>query len=212
LDILDVEGAGLVYQRLVDLCQGCHEDAQSLLDSIESKDLKKEDYCDMTMELPLLESSPFTFELSDDGPVSLMEFCLEIRDFHRLVASAKPELPSDALMDQARDKLMTMVSHLSLRQCIFLLRNWLLSLAVCDVSIFVTVQKLNNKLNSREISNLGLLFRDKTTVTYRNVTKEFVYSLHLIDCDQKPSKKLKGRSEKEEIAFRLLASSEREGK
>jgi hypothetical protein len=60
---------------------------------------------------------------------------------------------------------------------------------MCYAGIYITLQPLNDD----EIRD-----RQTMSITLRNgTTHNFLYSLYLIDCDQKPAKKLEGRLEKE---------------
>jgi hypothetical protein len=209
LDVLDVDGAVLIYERLVDFCQS-EKEAQDLLDQIQLEDIIRSDESKDTIPaIPMLESSPFR---CDRMPVTeqevLRKFCQTTLEFrNRLrdwISEHRIEPTSDAaFMEQARNKLLDMIQcELSIMACIFLLRNWLLSLMMCDVSIFVTVEEQFLTMDKGELLTEESV-EHVITLAQDNVTKLFQYNLHVIDLDPKPAKKLHGRS-KAEAAFRLL--------
>jgi hypothetical protein len=209
LDVLDVDGAVLIYQRLIDMCQS-EKVAQELLDQIQLEDIKgDDDYEDTKLAVPMLELSPYR---CDRMPVveqeTLRKFCQTTLVFRNWLTDAffesSGELPSDtAYLDHTRNVLLEMIQFdLSSMACTFLLRNWLLSLMMCDVSIFMTVEECPDTDN-RELlqeESIGNII----TISHDNVTKTFRYNLNVIDVDPKPAKKLHGRSQAE-TAFRFLS-------
>ena len=147
LDIVDVEGAGLIYQRLIHLCDGSHKEAQSLIDNIHLKDLKKSHDNDVSSRTlpPLLELSPFSCDNLSDGSYGILfEFCQDVYEFQKALKDARPDLPDESFMNTKREELLLKVKKLPIDACIFLLRNWMLSLAMCDVSIYITLQPLHD--------------------------------------------------------------------
>jgi Inositol-pentakisphosphate 2-kinase len=206
LDILDVDGAVLVYERLVQLCE-TKEAALDLVDQIRIEDVKctGEDLGSSCV-FPMLEASPFECgQMSTEEKETLRRFCRCIYDFRerlQSVGSNSDRTPVDtAVMDSSRDKLLKMIQQeLSLSACAFLLRNWLLSLMMCDVSIFVTLQEhpeTNGETSLRGSS------RNVVEICDQGVTRRFRFSLHVIDLDPKPAKKLHNRA-KIESAFQFL--------
>jgi inositol-pentakisphosphate 2-kinase len=216
LDVVDVDGAGLVYQRLVDYCHGSHAKAQTLVDTIQPNDLMENPIHDNSLQpqqeqdttgttrkskvLPLFELSPFRCDnLLDESFDILLAFCQEVYDLQEELEVSRPALPNETFMNTKRDIVLDIVKTLPIDACVFILRNWLLSLAMCDVSIYITLQPLidDEHLTSQTDGQF-------ITVTFHNgVTRNFVFCLHIIDCDQKPAKKLEGRLEKE-AAFRFF--------
>ena len=53
-------------------------------------------------------------------------------------------------MDSSHELCVQLVDQLSQEGCIYLLQNWLLSLAMCDVSFFVTFQCLSYDQSTTE--------------------------------------------------------------
>jgi inositol-pentakisphosphate 2-kinase len=204
LDIVDVEGAGLIHERLKQLCDGSYKKARSQIDDIQLNDLKKSCHADVTSSrtlLPLLELSPFDCDnLSEESSMMLIEFCQAVYDFKNTLEHVHPDLPDANVMNTKREEFLVMVKKLPVDACIFLLRNWILSLAMCDVSIYITLGLLNDdKDEERDCQTMSITLRNGST-------RNFMYSLHLIDCDQKPAKKLEGRLEKEAV-FQFFSTS-----
>lgn len=230
LDVLDADGAILVYRRLVELCNGSHEQAQSLLDhditiststttssSSSSSNMNKEKESLMPRKLSLLESSPFAFPDNKASSTRISAMCDDIADFRQLLIAAAPSLPQES--DEFHDRVRAQIDLLNVAECRFLLWNWLLSLTMCDVSIFISLQQIEPPMNAFVSGTNRYGGNNSTTVvspmssngdpghvTYSwNDEKQisFLYSVRLIDCDGKPSRKLRSRQEKE-AAFEAL--------
>jgi hypothetical protein len=209
-DILDADGAILVYNRLVALCNGSEEEAESKLDSPPTP-------ATSFSEKPhaILGASPFVPPARSLNAASL---CDEILRFRQLLVCSLPSLPSVKEIDKYRECALRFVDSLSAEECEYFLRNWLLSLAMCDVSLFITIQ-LGSPLSSEPRDIRSEDSKDKPLVAIsKGVSSEpglltwngpdgeslrFAYNVKLIDCDGKPAKKLRTRHEKE-IAFRSL--------
>jgi hypothetical protein len=209
-DVLDADGAILVYNRLVVLCNGSEKEAESKLDSPPT-------LATSLSEKPhaILGGSPFDPPARSPNVATL---CDEIDRFRQLLVYSLPSLPSVKELDKHRERALRFVDSLSAEECEYLLRNWLLSLAMCDVSLFVTIQ-LGSPLSceprdirigdSKEKPPVAIskgVSSEPGVLTWKGPGGEplrFVYNVKLIDCDGKPGKKLRTRREKE-IAFRSL--------
>ena len=115
------------------------------------------------------------------------------------------------------------MNGLSKEACIYLLQNWLLSSALCDVSFFVTFQLLSSRHPSRhydgsegdEFQILALneecQSRDRGGIVFCSLQNNdsravpIHYEVKVVDCDPKPAKKLRGRI-KVEGKFRFIES------
>jgi len=205
LDIIDVDGALLVYDRLVELLKQQHQDgkddvhirAQHLVDCITEADLKKiidgglefDDHSDYPS---FLSASPFNFDFCRvKGSTLVCDLFDEVQGFQNLVSESYPDLPAEDVLDSAHQKCLDIVGNLNIEGCRFLLQNWLLSLMMCDISIFILLQSTvpptaadlssNMKKNSVKLSD-GLWYE---------------FQLRVIDTDQKPSSKIPRKREKE---------------
>jgi hypothetical protein len=212
-DILDADGAILVYNRLVALCNGSEKEAESKLDSPPTLATS---LCEKSHAI--LGASPFVPPARSPNVASL---CDEIDRFRQLLVCSLPSLPSTRELDEYRECALRFVDSLSAEECEYLLRNWLLSLAMCDVSIFITIQLKSplssepRHIRSEDCKGKPLVDISKGVscepglLTWKGPDGEslrFAYNVKLIDCDGKPAKKLRTRREKE-IAFRFLQYS-----
>jgi hypothetical protein len=102
-----------------------------------------------------------------------------------------------------------LVDQLSQEGCIYLLQNWLLSLAMCDVSFFVTFQCLPGDDNEQcimeecqSIDNGGILIyygdEKEEEALFGTRTMMIHYEVKVVDCDAKPAKKLRSRRQVED--------------
>ena len=206
LDILDVDGALLVYDRLVEVLKQRHQEdigdihsrAQDLIDSITESDLKErigsEREYDKTSDYPsLLSSSPFKFDTCQEKGSKLIDDLLnEVESFREAIATSYPELPSEDVMDSTHHKCLDIVRNLSTDECRFLLQNWLLSLVMCDISIFVLLQRTATPKTAAIKSNKKMIY-----VESLNGVCNLSFQLRVVDMDQKPSSKILGKREKE---------------
>lgn len=207
LDIVDADGAILLYDRLVELCEGSHEKAQSLLDNIETS-------TEMQTNSPLI-SSPFSWSPCSEFDNMLPRFCQQVKDFESILLEAAAVLPPEDLLDHHRKEMVKMIESLQIPECQYLLWNWLLSLTLNDVSMFVTFQRVSPKncdhdvLGSTQLATcsdhgvLKLPLKDKGHQVF------LAYTIRIVDCDGKPSKKLRTRRKKEE-PFALLSQSNKD--
>jgi hypothetical protein len=194
LDILDADGAVLVYQRLVDLCQGSHEKAQALLDT---------DFARSQIDGSLLE-------IPDGDICNLQLLGNQVRSFSQLLKSTKPSLPSIHEMDTARAAALHVLQDMSVPECVSLLHNWLLSLSMCDVSLFLSLHRSDEPLEMHQ--TLGCRAQPSSQVvrvqqcespgilsvrTTETECRRLNYRVRIIDYDKKPAKKLQTRSRQE---------------
>jgi hypothetical protein len=120
-------------------------------------------------------------------------------------------------MDEVRAKALELVENLDASDCVFLLTNWLLSLAICDVSVFIILQKERRETlgmpdcvlekKDDDGSPFQVCLRSKQSIVepgsivWRSDKVEVAlsYQLRVIDCDQKPALKLRTRAAKEQM-------------
>jgi Inositol-pentakisphosphate 2-kinase len=203
LDFLDADGAVLVYNRLVHLCNGCHETAEGLVDDCSRLAVKQEGDRPHQCAVPFLGAAPFP--LPDDCE-SISHLIHEISVFHEKLVECSPSLPESDFLDEAHQGAVRLVSDLTVDSCCYLLRCWLLSLVACDISFFLTFNKVSaddhggkQRIVPQQEGNPGRL-------VYKARDGELVvisYELKAIDFDKKPARKLRVR-EKNEILFNGL--------
>jgi Inositol-pentakisphosphate 2-kinase len=198
LDILDADGATLVSERLVELCDGSRPTAERCVSAWTPRSDHRG-----TIH-PLFEHSPFQFP---DEHATLLELCQSIEEFHAVMTLSYPELPPNNILDEYHVKTTRLLVRLTKDECAFLLANWLLSLAMCDVSIFLAFERLApSSPSAGPESPQGFVHTNGTASTEmfdvddgRGIvdltqpdgsTARFAYFLKLIDCDEKPTRKI----------------------
>lgn len=211
LDVVDVDGAIFIYQRLVGLCGGSHAEAEKALDdaSLATRDGVLLGQCDPTFTGRasdyLFASSPYEIPKCD---VALDKLLDEIVQFQRYLLSKVQEGssgPDEEIMNASHAKCVAYVSQLSKEACIFLIQNWLLSLALCDVSFFVAFRLLtDDELATVDAANVeecqacdhgGIAL---CSMEDGHTTLGVHYEVKIVDCDPKPAKKIRNRGESED--------------
>ena len=216
LDILDVDGAALVSERLLHVCEGSRQAAEDFLSSwTRLSDHKQGAIHD------LFENSPFR---APDELLTLLELCELVEQFHLLMTGTYPDVPSKCTLDDFHTNSTQLVARLSKQECAFLLANWLLSLAMCDVSIFLSFEQLTTPTAGSEVPACGVDKESDRTTPSREVAHSdgkgvvglmqhdgsticFAYLMRMIDCDEKPTRKIWGRMETETVFARLSIES-----
>jgi len=157
LDVIDGDGAVMIYERLVQLCNESNVEAEALLD--EALLVPSDEFTTDAVEKKqsdgyhiAIESSPYTFPHQCKSLRSLLDeiekFDKYMRDHHLQIKEGKAVHDhhngnenndlDESIVDAAHIRSMEHVNHLSKEGCIYLLQNWLLSLVLCDVSFFIT--------------------------------------------------------------------------
>ena len=204
LDVVDADGALLIYKHLLDICDG---DIDSVHQSLGKLPVLNSNWrrTTSTPSLGLVES-PFK--------VPNCPTLKPLADIINEFASALTYNQMDKqYMDQAYERAVTCISSLSRDVSVFFIQNWLFSLAMSDVSFFVTirpseVQKVpkvcgvsNGRyriLQKQSDTESGLAINSRI-VHGDCAVYGWVYSIKLVDCDNKPVSKLHGRSKKEAL-------------
>ena len=203
LDILDADGAILLYEHLVRLCDGSFETAERLLDHIDDNETTNELVHELLAASPLPVPSQITH---------INELCREIESFRRLLVQYSPTLPPLIEINFARDRAMKLLDLLTPEESRFVLRNWLLSLASCDVSIFITLRLLDTHLNNDSKSEKGGKITSKIDCGKPGIIRwypggkfvaRYIYNVKVIDCGRKAARKLRSRRDVES-AFRFI--------
>lgn len=200
LDVIDGDGAILLFEHLVNLCQRQDQVAMDLIDS------------DWRVDDPaLLKGSPIHIE---NVTPALKSLCKKIQMFAQKLDEAWPSIPSSIDLDKEREEALELLHQLSREDSVFLLQNWLLSLCLCDISIFITFHCVSSDADIQEGSTCtidrlqdvgvpGLLTVQSLDGNNQINATQFEYRISIIDFDRKPASKLKTRISKE-IAFNGL--------
>ena len=189
LDVIDGDGAVILYNHLVELCNDDQTQVHELLDSAPSEVIVDE-------ALGCLGASPFPRPKS----ATLDLLLSQVERFSAEVSTAEER-------DVAYHRIQGQISELSKLDCIFLLQNWLLSLTMCDVSVFVALAPSETAQNGTTPENALWQFKghqiDKRPGLLQSTNGEWVYNVKVVDCDNKPASKLRKRGKKEAVIRKL---------
>ena len=200
LDVIDGDGVIRVYDRLVHLCDGSNSKAEELLDQsmvCVEETVREQPKKDQLRGKDLAKSP---FELPN---------CSVLHKLIEEVDSFQSHSTND--VDSTHELCVRLVDQLSQQGCIYLLQNWLLSLAMCDVSFFSTFQCFADDQRTNEeyqsINNGGIMHFDgvkdeKSSFRPRTMIH---YEVKVVDCDAKPAKKLRSRRKVEDV-FQFITS------
>ena len=160
-----------------------------------------------------------------------MAFLDRLEAFAALLKSSQPSLLPAQELNIHYTEATAAVQKLSREACVYLLQNWLLSLAMCDVSIFVSFRVSSDEicaagnsmgwkryrngekqqsrvLRQEKINKAGLL-QCRALVDDTEVASAVLdYRVRVIDYDKKPAKKLRARLEKESCLDGLVVDEE----
>jgi hypothetical protein len=230
LDIIDGDGAVLIYDRLVYLCNGSYDTADGLLDdaailpaydfmptatttttttTTEDGNYNNNNNTTTTQQCGI-NASPYALPECNNLD-ELLNAILQFQSLlHEQQQQQQQEMDVTVMIDTYHSKCIELVNGLTKEACIYLLTNWLLSSALCDISFFVTFQLLTvdcnvnevrqscdtggialcNPLEKREKDGSGSTDHTTTTTTG---TVPVYYEVKVVDCDPKPARKLRER-------------------
>jgi Inositol-pentakisphosphate 2-kinase. len=157
MDLLDADGAILVYERLVTLCKGSNEMAEKLIDA--------------------------NYNFGNVRTSNLDKFYNYLKECTYYAEECYQDRYN-------RGKLL--MQTLDKADCVELLQKWLLSLVLCDLSIFMIISSRNTAECHQSIDSHHRIQISNGTCRYLQ------YQIKIIDWDRKPAKKLKNRHELEE--------------
>jgi hypothetical protein len=217
LDVIDGDGAVMIYERLVHLC-GSDLEAEKLLDkalitpacefSTAGEQASVHDWRSGSDII----TSPYTFPECE----SLNELLNEMIQFQTYFHEGQQVGSLDAShikciqCDASHIKCIQCVNGLSTEACIYLLQNWLLSSALCDVSFFVTFQLMSrrnprgynddvgNECQGLDVNEECCQTCDRGGIAFCSLQSDshafaVHYEVKVVDCDPKPARKLRGR-------------------
>ncbi|KAL3777249.1 hypothetical protein ACHAW5_008541 [Stephanodiscus triporus] len=218
LDVIDGDGAVMIYERLVHLC-GSDLEAEKLLDKALITPA-----CEVSTAVHDWRSgsdiitSPYTFPQCE----SLDELLNEMIQFQTYIHEGQQV----GSLDASHIKSIQCVNGLSKEACIYLLQNWLLSSALCDVSFFVTFQLLSRRNPRRYNVDVGNDCQgvdineecqtcDRGGIAFCSLQSDshaiaVHYEVKVVDCDPKPARKLRDRMNVES-KFQMLVDCANEG-
>ncbi|KAL7471925.1 hypothetical protein ACHAXS_012240 [Conticribra weissflogii] len=194
LDVIDGDGAVKIYQRLVNLCMGSQSDADAILDE-ESLCVGEVTRSGVRDGDRLLASSPYD-----------MPNCVHLSNFLDKAQRCRAyfrEKERDCcinldhvFINECYESCNEFIDKMSKDACIFLLKNWLISLALCDISFFVTFQLISGvHTASEEMQNDdhgGVVVCALEHAKHSEYA--VLYEVKVVDCDPKPASKLRNRA------------------
>ena len=234
LDVIDSDGAVRMYDILVHKwLQGCHERAWELLDGdcshVHGDGVGDDQTAAQGMPHERLKACPPALLVVPDGlgPPSraIREYLDLVVRLEQILEKQQPFTQvSNAILELHDQAVQIVEERMNSTDCILLLRLWLLSLAMCDLSFFVSLEILDDDNPQRHVlgnetpPNLNPgEFRPHSHQTsqtpgvlwynYQGSTFAVQYEIKTIDCDRKPAKKVKARRKKENLAFANISSS-----
>jgi Inositol-pentakisphosphate 2-kinase len=189
LDLLDTDGAILVFRRLVRLCDGDEETAEALLNDFPDEWTKGSD----PITIPLLEKCPLPIPKESDALASL---CDQLAEAAQGFETDTTESPQNV------QKVRQTVDSLSLDECRYLLQAWLISLTMCDITFFLHLQRHVTSNIVPEYDDIRVLSLQQPNVpgriSFSPGKTELEYMLKTIDVDRKPASKVRSRYSKEQ--------------
>lgn len=199
LDIIDGDGAVLVYQRLIALCGGSQTEAE---EDLEQQYKSSDDTIDESLSFtpPPMANCHHLHKLID-----------EIQQFKSHIDRQKQDGRSvdETIANEYHSSCTDHVQNMSKESCIYLLRKWLLSLTLCDISFFVTfnllfVKDIDNSEqeslieSNQTVGKAGMFVCEFNDIPI--IPKAVVqYEVKVIDCDPKPVTKLRNRENVEKL-------------
>ncbi|CAM9611541.1 unnamed protein product, partial [Hapterophycus canaliculatus] len=194
LDVLEVEGGGLVFDKLVSLCGGSRDEALNMLED--------------------QESEPFVAEEPDKDllvPAATLE---ALRAGSPMSAEGK----NGGTIDELHAKGLLAVEKLSAKDCVQLLRRYIIGLGVMDCSVMMSL-KLALAPAATSSSEDGEGAAQPTSVQGKHVAGLFqtpdgrrvTYCISVVDAGPKPPTKLSRKAKHEDKIWDFVAGLEDAG-
>ena len=216
LDVIDSDGAVRIYDHLVQHhLGGSQKDAWELLDTCTADPNQMDGLCTIQpyycSHLPCCPRAL----VSDVGPPSsiLLDYLANVDELQSCLSSDSYE---ESTIERIHRNSILLVEEMTRDDCVVLLRLWLLSLVMCDLSMFIRIRSLGqteenrptpsfNKAAEGMICSHTLQSAESPGVLLYHTLGQVIkinYEIKVIDCDRKPAKKLESRRAKEDAVFR----------
>jgi hypothetical protein len=157
LDILDADGAILVYEHLVRLCNGSFDEAERCID-VEDHYLIGKDV-DLALQCDHFQHYFGTESLESHALIDLCNAFQKI-SFDQNCMIGNKLVSSSLVVEDYYQQGIACICNLSKDDCIYLLQNWLLGQCMNDLSFFITlrptVSKYSNTTKSTTIDDLNI--------------------------------------------------------
>ena len=206
LDWIDADGAIVLYEILkCKVPSKSGSEIHSLIDNICWVPIEKEaarhlQTTSNKLATQMIRSNPTPLSDSCGAPLmNLIDFIARFRS-----ESCRKQRLSSFDLEEVHADCIRMAESLNVDEIIYLLRTWLLSLAMCDVSFFVSLQAVPSfsTIESYLQSNKQQREGNEVWGLVALANASFFYQIKVVDCDAKPASKLATRRKKEEIFVR----------
>eukprot|EP01034_Spumella_vulgaris_P022156 gene22156-28263_t len=214
LDLLDVEGAALVFERLVVLTDGDHAEAERLL----TKSLLTPIDGDLLHSITQYVTGSEQFDSSTCPPIIMSLTALRISSV----------VPSD-VAEQHRSSALSLVNLITTNDCLLLLTLWMLALVAKDASVIVSLVRVTTDggsfsadADAKLVGNHSLLKQTATAAGLIRVHRAshsscdttdlsgevFAYCLSLVDVGPKSLHKVWTKAGEEQELYEMYLRGE----
>ena len=190
-DFIDTDGAILIWNHLVQLCDGNLNKAENLVNQYQGRIKKIDDI--------MMESKS---RIEQNG---LSALCNRIASFREEIKNVQAD---EKFLSKAYKETSELIGHLNKEESVQVLATWLLSLSMCDLSFFVTLSPGTTSYTTCT-SNLSSesIFSTQTEDSLGSVVishkgsapAKYFYNVKVVDCEMKPSRKLRNREQSEAV-------------
>ena len=201
LDFIDTDGAILIWKHLVQLCNGDLNKAEKLIDQYQGNVQSIDDH---------VTGDTNTNRAGGVGLRALRDRIVSFREEMEIIRNDEKGLPDAKWLDEAYTETSELIGHLNKEESVQVLAAWLLSLSMCDLSFFVTLRpaltptttsglRTETSSNMQTEDSLGCLTVSQGGGAPPFINYFYMYSIKVVDCDMKPSRKLRNREEAETV-------------
>lgn len=196
MDVLDVEGAGLVLQRLTALCGGAEAKALARLATAELEPLAA-----------VVPEEPRLVEL--EGTLARAV----ARGGRGKEDDDEPEEADCVWQAQQHQQARAAVAALSDDNCVWLLRRWLVSLGACDASLMVSLRRCRGNAvephlqTAAETAGVLRLDANGQQDDEEGGACAVAYCVHVVDLGPKDPRKIISKAQLEPDLLALAAAS-----
>eukprot|EP00903_Cladosiphon_okamuranus_P018903 g17386.t1 len=187
LDVLEVEGGGLVFEKLVSLCGGSKQQALNMLES--------------------QESDPFSAEPIDKDLLVPEATLAALRAGSPMSAGSADDI------DTLHAKGLQAVERLSVEDCVQLLRRYIIGLGVMDCSVMMSLKAVPAAADGDgdAAQSSTVQGKDASGVFQTADGRRVAYCVSVVDAGPKPPTKLAVKAKHEDEIWDFVAGLEEAG-
>ena len=209
LDFIDTDGATLIWNHLVQLCEGDSDKAETLVDQYQGRiqtfdDIMKDGNRGSGLSALCDRIASFREEMQT----------IHVGEKKKKKKEEEEDIVDESLLDEAYRETSELVGHLNKEESVQLLATWLLPLSICDLSFFVTLSPVPTPFPT-SIQSTEMSSNASSTGTYSqtedspgclamshgdsSAIAKYFYNVKVVDCDMKPCRKLRNREHVEAV-------------